>query len=94
MSAGGLACSAGVCARAARPCFGWGGMSLWGRGREAHHGGVGVSRRRVGCVVLQVLRVKKKKKKDAARAWIKEAGRMNHLKHSVPSTTQSPYAHR
>ena len=28
--------------------------------------------------------VKKKKKSDAARAWIKEAGRMNHLKHSVP----------
>ena len=27
---------------------------------------------------------KKKKKSDAARAWIKEAGRMNHLKHSVP----------
>ena len=23
-------------------------------------------------------------KSDAARAWIKEAGRMNHLKHSVP----------
>ena len=23
-------------------------------------------------------------KNDAARAWIKEAGRMNHLKHSVP----------
>ena len=24
------------------------------------------------------------KKSDAARAWIKEAGRMNHLKHTVP----------
>ena len=28
--------------------------------------------------------VNQKKKSDAARAWIKEAGRMNHLKHSVP----------
>ena len=25
-----------------------------------------------------------RKKSDATRAWIKEAGRMNHLKHIVP----------
>ena len=35
-------------------------------------------------LLLHAAPTKVVKKNDAARAWIKEAGRMNHLKHSVP----------
>ena len=36
----------------------------------------------LGVAILSLL--KQFKKNDATRAWIKEAGRMNHLKHVVP----------
>ena len=36
------------------------------------------------CVMIQPCCVHVKIKHDPARAWIKEAGRMNHLKHNVP----------
>ena len=35
----------------------------------------------VGGVLFGVSSLNNNKKSDAARAWIKEAGRMNHLKH-------------
>ena len=35
-------------------------------------------------LVIIITIAAREKKSDAARAWIKEAGRMNHLMHSVP----------